>query len=138
MRITALFALLCALALPAAAFGQDKLGKVTFPTSCDARVQGQFERGVAMLHSYWFTEARKVFDAVVQQDQACAMGYWGLAINYLGNSLAAPPPAKDAVAASEALDKGRAAGAKTQRERDWIEGIGVYYPESEQGPGNHP
>ncbi len=74
--------LVVALAVPGLA--QDKLGKVAFPTSCDAKVQAQFERGVAMLHSYWFTEARKVFDAVIQQDPKCAMAYWGLAVNYLG------------------------------------------------------
>jgi Tfp pilus assembly protein PilF len=78
----AVVVLLCALALPpSAAAQQDKLGKVTFPTSCDPRAQAQFERGVAMLHSYWFTEARKVFDAVLQQDPTCTMAYWGLAVN---------------------------------------------------------
>ena len=138
MRIKAvLFALLCAVALPLPALAQpDKLGKVSFPTSCDARVQTQFERGVAMLHSYWFTEARKVFDAVVQQEPSCAMGYWGLAVNYLGNSLAAAPPLKDITAASEALEKARAVGAKTQRERDWIEAIGVYYRDHDKAPLN--
>ena len=84
--------LLVVVALTVPGLAQEKLGKVTFPTSCDAKAQAQFERGVAMLHSYWFTEARKVFDGVVQQDPKCAMGYWGLAVNYLGNSLAAPPP----------------------------------------------
>src|SRR5206468_9838151 len=85
---TVLFSLSCVVALVApAAAQQDKLGKVIFPTSCDAKVQAQFERGVAMLHSYWFTEARKVFDAVIAQDSSCAMAYWGLAVNYLGNSL---------------------------------------------------
>ena len=125
---------LAALTVPGLA--QDKLGKVSFPTSCDAKVQAQFERGVAMLHSYWFTEARKVFDAVIQQDPKCAMAYWGLAVNYLGNSLAAAPPPKDAAAASEALDRARAIGAKTQRERDWIEAIGVYYRDHDKAPLN--
>jgi len=125
---SALFALLAVLTLPLPGLAQqEKLGKVTFPTSCDARVQGQFERGVAMLHSYWFTEARKVFDAVLQQDPSCVMAYWGLAVNYLGNTLASAPSPADAAAASEALDKARAIGAKTQRERDWIEAIGAYY-----------
>src|SRR5262245_46424170 len=119
--------LLFVVALAVPALAQDKLGKVTFPTSCDARVQGQFERGVAMLHSYWFTEARKVFDAVLQQDPSCLMAYWGLAVNYLGNSLAAAPSPSDVAAASEALDKARAIGAKTPRERDWIDAIGAYY-----------
>ncbi len=129
--------LLVIVALPVSGFAQaDKLGKVSFPTSCDAKVQAQFERGVAMLHSYWFTEARKVFDGVLQQDPSCAMAYWGLAVNYLGNSLAAAPSPKDVTAASEALDKARAIGAKTQRERDWIEAIGVYYRDADKTPVN--
>ena len=105
----------------------EQLGKVTFPTSCDPKVQAQFERGVAMLHSYWFTEAGKVFDAVAKQDPNCVMAYWGYAVNLLGNSLANPPSAKDAQAAWEALEKARAIGAKTQRERDWIEALSAYY-----------
>ena len=137
MKIKAvLLALPCAVALVAPAAAPEKLGKVTFPTSCDAKVQAQFERGVAMLHSYWFTEARKVFEGVLQQDPACAIAYWGLAVNYLGNSLAFPPPPKDATAASEALDKARGIGAKTQRERDWIEAIGTYYKDADKTPVN--
>ena len=130
----ALLVALVVFAVPGLA--QEKLGKLTFPTSCDTTVRAQFERGVAMLHSYWFTEARKVFDGVVQQDPKCAMGYWGLAVNYLGNSLAAPPPPKDAVAAAEALDKARAIGAKTQREKDWIEAIGAYFKDHDKAPLN--
>src|SRR5687767_9955605 len=61
MRIKpVLLALLCAVALPLPLAAQDKLGNVTFPISCDPKAQAQFERGVAMLHSYWFSEARKV------------------------------------------------------------------------------
>ncbi len=122
MRIVSVaLACLCAVALPLTGFSEpEKLGKVAFPTSCDSKVQGQFERGVAMLHSYWFTEARKVFDTVIQQDPSCAIAYWGLAVNYLGSSLAAAPSPKDIATASEGLDKARAIGAKTQRERDWI------------------
>src|SRR5262245_4209676 len=105
----------------------EQLGKVTFPTSCDPKVQAQFERGVAMLHSYWFTEAGKVFDAVAKQDPHCTMAYWGYAVNLLGNSLASAPPAKDAQTAWDALERARAVGAKTQRERDWIEALSAYY-----------
>jgi tetratricopeptide (TPR) repeat protein len=133
----ALLVVLCAVALPLSAAAQsDKLGKVTFPTSCDPRVQAQFERGVAMLHSYWFTEARKVFESVIQQDPTCAMAGWGLAVNHLGNTLAAPPSPKDLAAASEILQKARALGAKTPRERDWIEAIGSYYRDHEKSPLN--
>ena len=109
------------------ASAQEKLGNVSFPTSCDPKVQAQFERGVAMLHSYWFTEGGKVFDAVAKQDPNCVMAYWGYAVNLLGNSLASPPSAKDAQMAWEALERARAIGAKTPRERDWIEALSAYY-----------
>jgi len=105
----------------------EMLGKVSFPTSCDPRVQTEFERGVAMLHSYWFLFARKTFEEVLKQDPNCAIAYWGIAVDLLGNSLAAPPSRTDAQAAWGALEKAGAIGAKTQRERDWIEALRAYY-----------
>ncbi|MGH7835382.1 MAG: hypothetical protein ACREQK_17200, partial [Candidatus Binatia bacterium] len=125
--------LLFALVLPAFA-QEEKLGKVAFPTSCDPKVQVQFERGVAMLHSYWFIQARKTFEAVLQQDPKCAMAYWGIAVDLLGNTLVGPPPSKSAQAAWEALEKARAIGAKTQRERDWIEALSAYYRDHDKVP----
>ena len=124
------FLLCIALAASAPALAHEKadqLGKVTFQTSCSPKVQAQFETGVAMLHSYWFGEARKVFDAVLKDDPACAMAYWGIAVDYLGNSLAGPPSAKNAQLAWEALEKARTMGAGTQRERDWIDALRAYY-----------
>lgn len=105
----------------------EKYGEVHFPISCTPAAQEQFERGVAMLHSYWFTEGGKVFTAIQQQDPGCAVAYWGLAVNLLGNTLSAPPPLKDLQAGAEAIEKARAIGAKTQRERDWIEALSAYY-----------
>jgi tetratricopeptide (TPR) repeat protein len=104
----------------------EQLGKVNFPISCSPKAQEQFERGVAMLHSYWFTEGGKVFEGIVREEPSCVMAYWGLAVNLLGNSLVGPPPAKDAQKAWEVLDKAKAE-AKTQRERDWIEALSAYY-----------
>ena len=116
-------------ALSCSAFGQqdEKLGKLSFPTSCDPKVQAEFERAVAMLHSYWFLYARRTFEGVLQQDPACAMAYWGVATDLLGNTLVGPPSRADAQAVWEALEKARAFGAKTQRERDWIEALSAYY-----------
>src|SRR5262245_2209040 len=105
----------------------EQLGKVNFPTSCDPKVQAQFERGVAMLHSYWFTEGGKVFDGIAKQDPSCVMAYWGYAVNLLGNTLSTPPSVKNLQAAWQALERARAIGAKTQRERDWIEALSAYY-----------
>ena len=115
--------------LTGSAFAQqdEKLGKLSFPTSCDPKVQAEFERGVAMLHSYWFGYARKTFEGVLQQDPTCAIAHWGVAMDFLSNTLAGPPSRADAQSAWEVLEKARAIGAKTQRERDWIEALSAYY-----------
>src|SRR6202023_535485 len=112
-------------ALSCSAFGQqdEKLGKLSFPTACDPKLQAEFERGVAMIHSYWFLIARRTFEGVLRQDPACAMAYWGIALDLLNNSLAVVPPRADAEAAWAALEKAREIGAKAQRERDWIESL---------------
>jgi tetratricopeptide (TPR) repeat protein len=116
-------------ALANGALGQQgqQLGKVTFPTSCNPGVQPEFDRGVAMLHSYWFLIARRKFEAIAQQDPGCAMAYWGIAMDLLGNTLATAPTQPEAQAAWEALEKARAVGPKTQRERDWIEALSAYF-----------
>src|SRR5690242_21088204 len=100
-------------ALAGGALGQqdEKLGRVTFATSCDPKVQTEFNRGVAMLHSYWFLIARRTFGGVLQQDPNCAMAYWGIAMDYLNNMFVTAPSRPDAQAAWEALEKARAIGA---------------------------
>jgi hypothetical protein len=105
----------------------ETLGKVTFPTSCDRSVQPLFERGVALLQSFWFGEGLKAFTAVAERDPACAMAYWGIAINRLLNPFngeAAPNFVKQGEAA---IEKARAIGAKTERERDYIEAAALLY-----------
>jgi tetratricopeptide (TPR) repeat protein len=127
---------LVAAALTSGAIGQQEqqLGKVTFPTSCDPKVQADFDRGVAMLHSYWFLIARRKFEAILQDDPNCAMAYWGVAMDLLGNTLATTPPRADAQAAWDALEKARAAGPTTQRERDWIEAVSAYFRDYDNVP----
>src|SRR3954467_13433396 len=123
-------------ALASGAIGQqdEKLGKVVFPTSCDPNVQAEFDRGVAMLHSYWFLKARRTFEGILKQDPTCAMAYWGVAMDYLGNTLATTPTRADAQAAWDALEKARAIGGKTQRERDWIETLSAYFRDHDKVP----
>ena len=125
-------------ALTCSALGQqdEKLGKLSFPTSCDPKVQAEFERGVAMIHSYWFLIARRTFEGVLREDPNCAMAYWGTALDLLNNSLAVVPPRADAEAAWAALEKARAVGAKTQRERDWIEALSAYFRDHDKLPVN--
>ena len=91
---------------------EEKLGTLSFPTSCDPKVQAEFERGVAMIHSYWFLVARQVFEGVLQQDPGCAIAYWGIAMDLLGNSLGGPPSRENANAAWGGAGEGA---------RDWRE-----------------
>jgi hypothetical protein len=112
---------------PPAGRPPEQLGKVNFPTSCDPKVQAAFERGVALLHSFWFPEARKVFLQVVQDDPSCSIAYWGLGVNRLLNPFGGQPPEKSLLEGQAAVDKGLATPAKTQRERDYVEAIAALY-----------
>src|SRR5262245_64731440 len=120
MKSVRSFVLLTVLAFLSASVGiaqektTEQLGKVNFPVSCSPKAQEQFERGVAMLHSYWFTEGGKVFEVIVREEPSCVMAYWGLAVNLLGNCLVRTTPAKDAQNAWEAVDNAKGQ-AKTQR-----------------------
>src|SRR5437588_4961017 len=111
----------------ASAQHDEKLGKLSFPISCDPKVQAEFERGVAMIDSYWFLIARRTFEGVLQQDPNCALAYWGIAMDQLGNSLVGPPPRAQADTAWAALEKAREIGAKTERERGWIDALRAYF-----------
>ena len=105
----------------------EQLGKVSFPTSCAPAVQPAFERGVALLHSFWFPEARKVFLQVAQDDPSCTMAYWGLGVNRLLNPFGGQPPEKVLLEGQAAVDKGLAMPAKTERERGYLEAIAALY-----------
>ena len=109
----------------------EKLGKVHFPVSCNTAAQKQFERAVAILHSFGYEEAIKGFTAVTQADSSCAMGYWGVAMSYW-HPLWYPPEPSDLKSGSGAVEKARAANAKTERERDYIEAIGAFYKDSDK------
>src|SRR5712672_3892750 len=126
-------------AITGSASGQqqgERLGRLSFPTSCDPKVQAEFERGVAMIHSFWFLIARRTFEGVLRQDPNCAIAYWGIALDLLGNSLATVPPRADAEAAWAALEKAREVGAKTQREREWIGALSAYFRDHDKRPVN--
>lgn len=112
-----------------------KVGSVSFSTSCDPKVQAEFERGVAMLHSFWYAAGEKAFRDVLKQDPGCAVATWGIASILMSNALAGQgASAKGAVDAQAAIDEGRRIGAKTERERDYIEAVAAYYQEFSTRP----
>jgi tetratricopeptide (TPR) repeat protein len=125
------------LATATAAFAQqgEKLGKVEFPNSCSPAVQEKFLRGVAMLHSFYYSATQRAFEEVAAEDNSCAIAAWGYASILMSNPLqgiGASP--KSADLAQAAIDKGRKMGAKTQRERDYLEAVAAYYEDFANRP----
>src|SRR5213083_2167346 len=123
-------ALLPALVLALAAAGataDDKVGTVKFETSCSPAVQAEFERAVAMLHSFWFSASTDAFVAIAQKDPGCAMAQWGVAMNLLGNPFGWPPAPKALGDGAAAIARAKTVGAKTQRERDYIAALETFY-----------
>lgn len=120
------------LALPVGLVAQvstDQLGEVSFETSCADYVGADFNRAVALLHSFEFEESRGVFSSIAEQDETCAMAHWGVAMTYY-HPLWAPPSESD-------LEMGTAAAAKaqglsaTEREEAYIEAIAAFYRDYE-------
>ncbi len=115
--------------------GKGQLGRVKFTNSCDAKVQTELERGVAMLHSFWFGVGEQTFRNVLTQDPSCAIANWGIAAILMSNPLAgAGASPKGAALAHAAIEQGRRVSPKTQRERDYIEAVAAYYEDWSNRP----
>ncbi|MBV8113313.1 MAG: hypothetical protein JO300_01125, partial [Silvibacterium sp.] len=84
-----------------------------------------------MLHSFWYEKAHDTFAAVAEKDRACGMAYWGMAMTYY-HQIWSPPGPTDLKAGASALENAKAAGAKTQRERDYIAAVGTFYKDSDK------
>jgi hypothetical protein len=105
----------------------DKLGTVNFPNSCDKAVHASIQRGVALLHSFWFEEGLRTFQGVLKADPACAIAYWGIAVNRMLNPFGGEPSPKLLAEGLAAVEKGLEIGPKTQRERDYLEAVAHVY-----------
>ena len=106
-------------------------GKVHFAVSCHAAAQQQFDTAVAMLHSFFYPETIKAFNKVLESDPNCAMAYWGIAISQRPNPLVPPFPPASLKAGLEAAEKGLAKNPPTQREKDWLAAIEVFFKDYE-------
>lgn len=106
---------------------RQELGNVLFKTSCTPEGQKQFDRALAMLHSFYFPETVKAFNAIPEADPSCAIAYWGIAISQRPNPLVGPWDAATLKRGLDAILKGEAIGAKTQSERDWLAALKEFY-----------
>ena len=103
------------------------LGRVHFQTSCTPQAQEKFDRGLAMVHSFVYPDSVAAFSEAAAADPECAIAYWGIAISHRPNPLVLPLAAAVLKNGLEAVQKGKAIGAKTEREGDWLAAIELYY-----------
>lgn len=109
----------------------EKLGVVNFKISCNANAQKQFNRAVAWLHSFEYEEAEKAFTEVTRMDPKCSMGYWGIAMSNF-HPLWAPPSAAELKKGSDAIAQAKNAATGSQRERDYIAALEVFYKDHDK------
>jgi Tetratricopeptide repeat len=109
----------------------EKLGNVNFETSCKPEAQKLFNRGMLYQHSFWYRSSQKTFEDLLKADPECGIAYWGIALSLLWNPHV-PPPAKNLAEGTAILAKAKNVGAKTQRERDYIDALIVMYADHEK------
>lgn len=129
MKIPALTLLAVAalLAWTTGATAHDKLGEVHWPISCTPAAQVEFDRALAMLHAFWLPQATRAFEKVAAADPGCAMAQWGIAMGQRGNPLVGAPAPAASEAGWAAVQRARALGAQTPRERDAIAALETYF-----------
>jgi hypothetical protein len=107
--------------------GGERLGHVRFPVSCTPEAGRRFEHAMAGLHSFWFDEGRRAFDAVLKADPACAMAHWGLALNAWGNPFVGGPSGAALEEGAASAVRASAAPARSVRERGFIAAVAALY-----------
>ncbi len=107
----------------------EKLGTVSFPTSCAPSQQKAFDRGVALLHDFWYDKAEQQFKDVIASDPTCAIAYWGEAMS-IWHEIWDRPGAATLQHGLELVQQGQKLGPKTQRERDYLDALALFYQNS--------
>jgi tetratricopeptide (TPR) repeat protein len=114
------------------ALAGEKLGTVAFATSCSAAAQPQFNRAVALLHSFEFLRAIDGFGATLATDPSCAMVEWGIALSRWSNPFVVGiRPAGQLQQGRDAVERARTIGMKTDRERAYVEAVSRLYADFE-------
>ena len=126
MKLIRAASLLMALVLCRAVYGQhehaasEKLGTVSFPTSCSAQVQSGFNRAVALLHSFAYAPAAEAFAAVANQDPRCAIAHWGIAMSYYHQIWTPQLPGDGLQKGHAELEQAQQIGGGSEREKGFI------------------
>ncbi len=113
----------------------ETLGEVHFATSCNEPAQNDFNRAVALLHSFQFSRAIEGFNAVLQEDPTCSIAYWGIALSDWSNPFAPGQKARGQLQlGQQSAERGKELGAKTDRESAYLEAVGKLYGDFESTP----
>ncbi|HWC18593.1 MAG TPA: tetratricopeptide repeat protein [Terriglobales bacterium] len=113
----------------------ERLGSVHFVTGCSAEAQKEFDRAVALLHSFQFNHAIQGFNAALKRDPSCAMAHWGIALSQWSNPFAAGlKDTSQLEAGRQSAERGKAATAKSERERAYIAAVAKLYSNFELTP----
>jgi hypothetical protein len=108
-----------------------KLGQVHFETSCNPQAQKRFDRAMLYQHSFWYRASQTAFEDALKADPECGIAVWGIALSLLLNPHV-PTPAKNLAEGAAAIAKGQQIGARSQRERDYIDTLAVMYADHEK------
>jgi tetratricopeptide (TPR) repeat protein len=111
----------------------EKLGTVNFPTSCSAHVQKDFERAVALLHSFAYSAAEKAFRDIANADPKCAMAHWGIAMTYFHPLWEPHIAAQDVTHGQLEVERAKQIGG-SEREREFIEALHPIYANADSVP----
>jgi tetratricopeptide (TPR) repeat protein len=110
----------------AASDAPEHLGTVSFPVSCAPSVQASFNRGVALLHDFWYEEAQPQFERILKADPGCSMAHWGVAMSVFHQIWGRPNEAMMRLGWRE-IAAAQAHPAGTARERDYIAALAEFY-----------
>ncbi|HEY0770817.1 MAG TPA: hypothetical protein VGD31_10830, partial [Sphingobacteriaceae bacterium] len=110
--------------------GTNQFGEVKFGLSCSEKVRDDFNLATALLHSFEYVEAEKVFARVIDADPSCLMAYWGVAMsNY--HPLWAPPTTDELTKGSKTIKLARTLEATADRDREYLEAVATIFDDFE-------
>jgi len=132
-RSLAVLSLVLGVAIPAAAQGPS-LGKVHFPVECNADAQREFNVAMAYYHSFAFPQMQAPLERVLQADPKCGMAHWLRTLAALNNPFVWPGIISAATLSEGGrfLDAARSAGLKSQRERDYVDALAMFFKDHDK------
>ena len=114
----------------------EKLGTVSFQTSCKPETQQQFNRAVALLHSFAYKVAEKAFHSVAEQDPQCAIAHWGIAMTHYHQLWEPPLPPAGVVVGQKEIAQAAMLQEASERERGFIRALSLVFEDASTIPYN--